>query len=313
MSNSVRRLGWVMSATLLAALVGGGCVINSKTTNEGSGGGTTTSSGDTTSSSGATTSSAGGEGGAGGATTATGTGGAGGGTTCEPSTPGDACSECAAGSCCAEITACDDECAAMYGAYSDCLYDANGSTGYNSNYCKLNVGADDPSTPSADTPAGALIACLENSCYTDAACGAQAEQPTFENFAAEFIEVYCVGCHTDHYTNPNNGIETAQYRDPDNFGFWNGPLVNSTWLQEMDYDRVVQDGDMLWCGIAPELPAECENLFPGKFPSAQRFPPVGDGVNNLHCWWTANGATCEQPTTEDRIQMMNWVFAGYPK
>lgn len=312
MSNSVRRLGWVMSAVLLGALLGGGCVINSKTTNEGSGGGTTTSSGDTTTSSDATTSSSGG--GEGGSTSATtGSGGAGGGTTCEPSTPGDACSECAAGSCCAEITACDEDCAAMYQAYSDCLYDANGSTGYNSNYCRLNVGADDPTTPGADTPAGALIQCLEKNCYTDAACGAEPEQPTFNNFAAQFVEVYCVGCHTDHYTSPNTGVETAQYRNPDDFGFWSGPMVNGTWLQEMDYDRVVEDGDLLWCGISPELPAECANMFPGKFPNAQRFPPVGNGVNNLHCWWTADAATCEQPTKEDRIQMMNWIFAGYPQ
>lgn len=311
MSISFRALTWVT----LAGLVGGGCVINSKSTTEGSGGGNASSADTTTSTTAATTSSGGGEGGAGGGTTtATGTGGAGGGMTCTPSDPNDTCSVCANNSCCAEITACDDTCLAMYEAYSSCLYDANGPTGYNSNYCKLNVGADDPSTPGADTPAGALIGCLETSCYNDGACGAEPAQPTFTNFAAEFIEVYCVGCHTDHYQSPNNGVETAQYRDPDAFGFWDGPKIAATWLQEMDYDRVVQDGDMLWCGISAELPAECENMFPGKFPNAKRFPPAGAGVNNLHCWWVSDpNLACEQPTDADRAQMMNWIFAGYPQ
>ncbi len=310
MTSTFRMMGLMAAPLLLAGALAGGCVINSTSTSEGEGGKGSSGSNNTTSSSDATTSSSGG--GEGGATSST--SGTGGGTTCNPSDPNNACEVCANDSCCTEISECDDECFATYEAYSTCLYDENGSTGYNSNYCKINVGADDPSTPEADTKAGALIACLEKSCYTDAACGAEPVQPTFTNFAGEFMEKYCVGCHTDHYTSPNTGIETAQYRDPDNWGFWSNVKASPTWFEELDYDRVVEDGDLLWCGISAELPAECEAMFPGKFPNAQRFPPAGGGVNGLHCWWVSDiDLICEQPSLEERANMMNWIFAGYPQ
>ena len=101
-------------------------------------------------------------------------------------------------------------------------------------------------------------------------------------------------------------------------------MGDSEWFAQMDYATIVADGDMLWCGISKELPPECATMFPGKFPNAQRFPPVGgftqtscnptDIDSSVHCWWDVGGeGCCEQPTDLDRAKMNNWIFAGYPQ
>lgn len=313
MTETMRWLGVVGGFSALIGVMGSGCVIKSSSGGDG-GGDSTVGNGNVTSGNGVTTgegsTTTGAYGGAGATTTTTTTTTTGNGTTttgtgmitCDYDA-NDACDTCFKTTCCDEITACDAACQAEYAAYSECLALPDE---YNSNYCKYNY-------TGAGSAAEALVVCLEGSCYTGDKCGVDVPQPKWDPDVMEFTEKYCVGCHTDHYTNPNSPFqETAQYNNDEN-AFWSDVKADANWKAQLSYDNVTKDGNMWWCGISKELPADCATMFPGDFPTAQRFPPPGMGVNNLHCWWTADGETCEQPTDQERAMVNNWIFAGYPQ
>lgn len=295
------------------ALVGAGvlgftnaCTIKSTTIedntgNGGSGNGTGVTTGE-------------GVGGTGGyATTSNNTVGVGGAPTSCEADPNDACGSCFKTSCCAEIEACDEACEAKYVEYVDCVFPDGQASGYNSNYCKASVGA--------EGAAAALIDCSVSNCYNDTACGAELKD-TWNDFAAEFMERYCVGCHFDGYGEPDH-LGFVDTRDYSNDMEWDGPqwegqqpLANPDWFALMNYDNVVLDKDLIWCGLSEVLPEECsefvdENGDP-RFPNAMRFPPIGQGVNGLECWWLGETEPCLQPTPFERARMMNFIFDGLP-
>ena len=311
MNQTMRWLSMAGGFVALVGVGGSGCVIKSgdgdgsggSGSGNGNGNGVTTG-GNTTSTTGDTTTSTGSYGGGGGSTTSnTSTSSTGNPITCDYD-QNDACDTCFKTSCCDQINACDAACQAEYGAYVDCLAPNGSPSGYNSNYCQVNY------APSA--AAKAVIDCASQNCYTGSACGTEDPQETWNNYAGEFIERYCAGCHSKDYQNPNppNQIITNYSTDASWFDVQGDP----NWLAWLDYDAVTTDGDMIWCGVSKDLPAECATMFPGKFPNAQRFPPAGGGVNNLHCWWVQDpNLTCEQPSDLERAKLMNWIFAGYPQ
>lgn len=309
MTNGMRGFGVLALVSAGALGFTGACTIKS-TTIDGDGG--NGGSGNTTTTT--TTTSNGGAGGAGGGyTTSNNTVGVGGAPASCDADPSDTCDTCFKTSCCAEIEACDAACKAKYVEYIDCIVPDGAASGYNSNYCKASV--------AATGTAAALIDCSVSNCYNETACGAELKD-TWNDFAAEFMEQYCVGCHFDGYGEDGHlgFVDTADYSTDVEWDGpqWEGqqPLANPEWRSFMSYDNVAADKDLIWCGLSEVLPEECadivdENGDP-RFPNAMRFPPEGAGVNGLECWWTGESEPCLQPTTFERARMMNWIFDGLP-
>lgn len=271
--SSVFVLGGLVFAGAVA--LGAGCTVNSqsKTTNNNNDGG-------------------GGAGASGGGTTTTGTGGYGQGggyggagvggaeplpTSCDPNAADTACDTCMKTSCCNELEACngDANCVAAYGEFNKCLFpDGQNWSGYDSNYC---TAAADPDNTKKLAP---VTACIykNDKCGTEAACGEEV-QATWGNFAAAFVEHYCVGCHHPNYWSPG-GVKTANFTKDET---WANDGTNAhdvalggkdfpDWFDLMDYNAVVAstsssptsggDGgnDLFWCGlVAPTdtVPSEC--------------------------------------------------------
>jgi hypothetical protein len=171
--------------------------------------------------------------------------------------------------------------------------------------------------------AAAIIDCVSSKCSTDETCGTQ-PVVTYDNFANEFMEKYCNGCHFPGYGEPGHlgFIDTADFSsdwswdDP----IW-GPVAfgNPDWKSFGDYEIVKANADLIWCGTSIELPDECATKFPGKFKKAQRFPPSGTtsvdhNGDPVHCWWNPDdGQTCDQPTDQERAQLSSWIFDGLPQ
>jgi hypothetical protein len=294
------------------ALVGAGVLglngaCNIKSTTYESDGGNGGSSNNTTT----TTTTGEGNGGTGGNYTTVGIGG-GVPQNCDAD-PNDACNSCFKSSCCAQIEACDAACEATYAEYIDCIFPDGAASGYNSNYCKASVGA--------EGAAAALIDCSVTNCYNADACGAELKD-TWANFAGNFIEQYCAGCHFDGYAEDGHlgFVDTRDYsldETWDDASIWpEQPFGNPQWFELLSYDNVALDKELIWCGLNEVLPEDCaqfvdENGDP-RFPVAMRFPPSGtDGVTE--CWWLGEGTPCFQPTAFERARMANWIFDGLPK
>jgi hypothetical protein len=178
-----------------------------------------------------------------------------------------------------------------------------------------------------DNTAGKLIDCYKASCGTAAndKCGVE-EVVTWEGMAAEFLEVYCVGCHFTNFEESGhspldmngNPKKTADFScDALWEGGWGtqaptaehpkGGLGNPGWFEAMSLQNVKDSADLIRCGVAEDLPASCD---PAKFPIAQRFPPSGNKVDGPHCFWMDDGETCAQPTQLERHKFESWVFDG---
>lgn len=308
-----RALRWALYTVVGAAAASGaasGCVIN--VANSGAGGGDTTS-GSTSGAGAGTTASTGTY------TTSTTSTSSGLPSSCDADPQDDSCTACNKASCCVELEAClgDAACDKLYGDYFTCLYpDGANWSGYTSGYCK--------SAASADTgKASALIDCVTSKCSTDTTCGTQ-PVVTYDNFASEFLEKYCNGCHFPGYGESGH----LGFINTDDFstdGTWDDPiwgplpLGNPDWKTFGNYDVVKANAEKIWCGVSIELPSECATKFPGKFKNAKRFPPSGvtsvdHNGDPVHCWWNPDdGQTCDQPTDFERAQMSSWIFDGLPK
>lgn len=249
-------------------------------------------------------------------------------SSCDAAAADDTCTACEKKSCCAELQACtgDAGCAATYGAYSDCLYPGGVESGYTSSYCQAAAGQN---SPAGKKPADALIACLTTTCGTDAACGTPAKV-TWDNFAADFTESYCSGCHFkgfgfDDTTDPNKPIfksvpmDIPQFSDDDQWSYWpnpdpaamppqGGPKFNPDWKLVMNYKSTIAVSKAIWCGVSVQLPSDCD---PVKFPKAERFPPSGTTPGKATCTWL-EPSPCPQPTDIERNKMSSWVFDGTP-
>lgn len=305
-----RAFGWaVVAATMAAGMsAASGCIIVAES------GGTGGTSGSTTSGSGAGSSTS--------TTTymtTTSTTGTGLPVDCKADTQDDACTACNKASCCVELQDClaDSSCDKLYQDYSDCLYPGgNDWSGYTSGYCKAAVGAD-------TGKAAAIIDCVSTKCSSDTTCGTQ-PVVTYDNFANEFMEKFCNGCHFPGYGEAGHlgFINTDDFSNDSTWdeGIWGPlPLGNPDWKNQGNYDVVKANADKIWCGVSSQLPSECATKFPGKFPKAKRFPPSGitsvdHNGDPVHCWWNPDdGQTCDQPTDVDRAQMASWIFDGMPK
>ena len=56
--------------------------------------------------------------------------------------------------------------------------------------------------------------------------------------------------------------------------------------------------------------------FPGEFPKAERFPPLGTDPMKPDCSWTegtTDNGKCPQPSDFQRNQMSSWIFDGMAK
>ena len=138
--------------------------------------------------------------------------------------------------------------------------------------------------------------------------------------AAGFVESYCSGCHQPQYVSPS-GRQVALFSADQ---AWREPAANPRWLDEIDYPTVVRWGDAIRCGVHPApLPDGCTSLTdvePGFFTAAEKFPPSGVVSSGGYgqtpppvCAYAADGHTCPQPSYEERIQMVAWIDAGYPR
>jgi hypothetical protein len=150
---------------------------------------------------------------------------------------------------------------------------------------------------------------------------------TWDNFAAEFVEDHCNGCHFPTFSGWNakgefksvgpNAGDIPQFTDDESWASWGAPQGNSDWRTLSSFERVSAKivADRTWCGVSATLPDFCATEFSGEFPNAQRFPPKGADLNSTSapsCQWTADGK-CPQPTDFQRNQMASWVFDGTPK
>ena len=312
-----RTITWTLGSVLLGVglLSGQGCLI--KVNNGETGGGSSTTSVTTTT----------------GGTTTTGTDATSTSTgtvvlpsSCDAKTDDDSCTACEKKACCAELEACsgDEACAATYGAYVECLCPAGVESGYTSTDCQAAAGQ---SSPAGKKPADAIITCLTTTCGTDTACGTP-QKVTWDNFAADFSESFCNGCHFPGFSGWNaQGVlksvgpgadDIPQFSDDADWqSIWAVPKGNPDWKALTNYDRVSAPvvAAKIWCGVSATLPDTCATDFPNHFTKAKRFPPAGVDPATMSapsCVWTADGS-CPQPTEFERNQMVSWVFDGTPK
>jgi hypothetical protein len=231
----------------------------------------------------------------------------------------DDCQVCVKSSCCAESEACPigSPCDTVYTSYYACLYpDGVNWSGFSSAYCEDSVGA-------KGTAAGSFIECLDNRCSPQTACGSE-PKITWDNFAAEFMENYCNGCHFPGFVAPNGHAvpaEIPQFTTDDGWPYWpgGGPKANPDWKTATSWSMTTGGTpnqsslpEMIYCGVSITLPDQCANDFPGHFPTAERFPPAGTDPTKAQCTWTSDWS-CPQPTDFERAQMASWIFAGTPK
>jgi len=328
----MNKILWTGGALVVALAVTQGCIIKNESTTGGTGAGSPTSTGTEQSSStySSSYSSSGTVNPSTGSTVP---------TSCDATAGDDQCTSCEKSSCCAELTACDGDanCGALYGQWYDCLYPSGptgDSSGYTSNYCEAAVQAN-------NTAAGALIECLATKCNAQSACGD--DVVTWDNFAAQFTEDFCAGCHFPSFFAPDGKTvptDIPQFTDDANWSYWpcpdadpancatqTGPEFNPDWKTPgmgISYDETVQvmasaslpanikNPDKIWCGVSTQLPSECASEFPGHFPNAERFPPKGTDPNKAQCSWTADGS-CPQPSDAQRNRMASWIFDGMAK
>jgi hypothetical protein len=314
-----RTFTWAVGSAVIALglLTGQGCLV--KLNNGDTGGGSSTTTGSDTTSGNNTTVSVG-------ATVSVGVTTASGvlPSSCDAKAGDDTCTACEKKSCCAELEACsgDEACAATYGAYSECLFPGGvDASGYTTTYCQNLAGKQ---SPAGKAPADAIITCLTTTCGTDTACGTP-EKVTWDNFANEFTENFCNGCHFPGFGGWNAKGEfkevpqdIPQFTDDAEWqSIWAVPKGNPDWATETRFDLVSAKivADKTWCGVSTTLPDFCATDFPGHFPTAQRFPPKGADLNSTSapsCQWTADGS-CPQPTVVERNKLASWVFDGTPQ
>jgi hypothetical protein len=256
-------------------------------------------------------------------------------SSCDAAAADDTCTACEKKSCCAELQACsgDAACKATYSAYGECLYPGGGdASGYTSTYCQKTAGE---TSPAGKTAADAYIACLTTTCGNDTACGTP-ETVTWENFAKEFSENYCNGCHFPGFFDNKTGksvdsgdpaTNIPRFTDDTDWQYWewpttpsgpkaNGPAADGTvpansWTLNKK-DGVAAEAQKTWCGVAVTLPATCAADFPGHFLTAERFPPAGgdqQGTTKASCIWN-EGGICPKPTDVERNKMVSWVSDG---
>ncbi len=316
-----RTFTWAAGFAAMGMLAAQGCVIVSGTGNTGGSSGVTTgshntTSGDNTTSGAYTTTTSG-------MSTASGVIP----SSCDAAAADDSCTACEKKSCCAELQACsgDKDCAATYGVYGECLYPSGVESGYTSTYCQAVAGEN---SPAGKKPADALIACLTTTCGTDAACGTPAKV-TWDNFALDFTENFCTGCHfAGHFDDvvgkgvgPDPNTDIPIFSDDASWQYWPwpqsfaiGPKANPDWQTQNKKAEVAAVAKKIWCGVSTTLPDTCAADFPGHFPKAERFPPAGGDSSvtmKTSCVWN-EGGTCPQPTDVDRNKMASWVFDGTP-
>lgn len=295
-------------------LSGQGCLVKIENGDTGGGAGTTTGSnttGSDTTSTSATSS----------ATTGSGVLP----SSCDARSDDDSCTACEKKSCCAELEACSGNaaCGKAYDVYSECLFPSGVESGYTSTYCQAVAGESDASV---QKDVEALITCLTTTCGTDTACGTP-QTVTWNNFAADFSESFCNGCHFPGFSGWNaNGVlksvgpgpeDIPQFSDDADWqSVWNVPKGNPDWKSLGRYDLVSDPvvSAKIWCGVSTTLPDQCATDFPGHFNKAKRFPPAGvdPNDNGPSCVWTSDGS-CPQPTDFQRNQMASWVFDGTPQ
>lgn len=315
-----RTFTWAAGFSAVGMLVAQGCVIVSGTGGAGGGTGATTGS-DTTSGSNTTTGTY--------MTTSTSASTASGvvPSSCDAKADDDTCTACEKKSCCAELEACnaDTGCAATYAVYSECLFPGGvDASGYTTTYCQKMAGEN---SPAGKASADAIITCLTTTCGNDSACGTP-EKVTWDNFANEFVEDHCNGCHFPGFGGWNaNGVfktvgpnagDIPQFTNDDTWADWDGgPKGNPDWATLSNFDRVSVKiiAERSWCGVSTTLPAFCATAFVGEFPNAQRFPPKGANLSSTSapsCQWTTDGK-CPQPTEVERNKMSSWVSDGTPQ
>ncbi len=310
-----RTFTWAVGTAVLGMglLTGQGCIVVNGT---GTGGGSTTgdnttSGNNTTSGSYMTTSTS--------ASTASGVIA----SSCDAKADDDSCTACEKKSCCVELEACnaDKGCADTYAVYSECLFPGGvDASGYTTTYCQDMAGT---KSPAGKASADAIITCLTTTCGNDTACGTP-EKVTWDNFANEFVENHCNGCHFDGFSGWNakgelksvgpNAGDIPRFSDDITWESWGGPQGNSDWATLTRFDVVSTKvvSRRSWCGVSVTLPDFCANEFTGEFPNAERFPPKGtdkDSTSAPSCQWTADGL-CPQPTDVERNKMSSWVFDG---
>ena len=248
-------------------------------------------------------------------------------TSCDAVATDDTCTACEKKSCCKELEACnaDKGCAATYAAYTACLFpNGTDASGYTTTYCQDMAGTQSPAGKASADP---LIACLTTTCGNDTACGTP-EKVTWDNFANQFVEDHCNGCHFPGFTGFNakgemkkvgpGATDIPQFTNDEGWqSVWGSPEANPDWQTLSSFDLVSPSmvSRKLWCGVSVTLPTFCAGEFSGHFPTAERFPPKGaplDSVTAPSCQWTADGL-CPQPTDVDRNKMASWVFDGTPK
>jgi hypothetical protein len=255
-------------------------------------------------------------------------------SSCDAKAGDDTCTACEKKSCCAELQTCsaDKACAATYGVYTECLFPGGEASGYTSTYCQAVAGEQ---SPVGKKSADAIISCLTTTCGTEAACGVP-EKVTWDNFANEFVEDHCNGCHFPGFSDWNSGkfvgssdplTNIPQFTDDVDWATWSDPNGGSTvgapefgpsWQTESNFTLVSEPvlARKIWCGVSVTLPDFCKNEFPSHFPKAQRFPPPGVEKNGTvagpSCEWTADGS-CPHPTDVERNKMVSWVFDGAKK
>jgi hypothetical protein len=42
-------------------------------------------------------------------------------------------------------------------------------------------------------------------------------------------------------------------------------------------------------------------------------PSVDHFGSGLHCWWTSDGSTCDQPDAVTRRRIITWIVGGMPE
>jgi len=308
---------WAAGSAVIALglVTGQGCLVKINDGDTGSGAGTSGSN--TTSGNNTTT---------GDYTTSTGVSTASGvlPSSCDAKADDDTCTACEKKSCCAELQACsgDKACAATYGVYTECLFPGGvDASGYTTTYCQDRAGTQ---SPAGKASADAIITCLTTTCGTDTACGTP-EKVTWDNFANEFVENHCNGCHFDGFSgwNAKGELKTVPSGIPqfsDDAGWrseWKVPQGNPDWRSLTRFDVVSAKvvSRKTWCGVSVTLPDFCGTDFVDQFPNAERFPPKGADLNSTDapsCQWTSDGS-CPQPTDVERNKMVSWVFDGTPQ
>ncbi len=196
--------------------------------------------------------------------------------------------------------------------------------GLHSTYCQADAGKKSPKGKAA---ADAIISCLTTTCGTDTACGTP-QRVTWDNFAAEFSENFCNGCHSPGFQRlERQGRVQIRGRRPQRhpavqrrrrLAICLGRPQGQPGLEGPDQLRSREQArdrreDLVRCLC--HSPGDVRGRFPGPLRQGEALPPAGADPSSTSapsCVWTDDGS-CPQPTEFERNQMVSWVFDGTPQ